>query len=203
MEHYMQFAAISLEGVAAILGVFVAAGSFRLYRLQQRSENAARALVIVQNFVSYLKAIGEKQGLYENRDYYPDKIPEISFNDNERHWARPFRLIFNETNKFKKEFGEAIIKIAGKKFSSLNKILDEIEQLGRELSNLLSKKTEDVEHSKRMILEWMAERKSWFEKIDKIHNQAKCRLFPIINGESWCSTILMILTILSLLVLIA
>lgn len=199
----MQFAAISLEGIAAILGVIVAARGFKQYRLQQRSENAARALVIVQNFVSYIKAIGEKQGLYESQDYYPDRIPEIPFNDNERHWARPFRLIFNETNKFKKEFGEAIIKIAGKEFSSLNKILDEIEQLGKELSNLLPKKTEDIGDSKRMILEWMAERKSWFEKIDKIHNQAKCRLFSIINGESWCSTILMILIIPSLFVLIA
>lgn len=199
----MQFAAISLEGIAAILSFLVAAGAFTLYRLQQRSEAAAKALVITNNFVAYIKAIGVSQWLYESRDYYPDRMPEIPLKDNEAHWVRPFRLIFNETNKFKKELGEAIIKIAGKEFSPLNKVLDKIEQLGNELSNLLPKKTGDEEHSKQMILEWMENKKPWCEKIDKIRKEAETILLPIINGKNWCLKISTILIILSLFILIA
>ena len=77
----MQFVAISLEGVAAILSIFVAAEAFMLYRLQQRSEAAAKALIVVNNFVNYIKQIGAKQGMYEYLDYYPDRIPEIAFDN--------------------------------------------------------------------------------------------------------------------------
>lgn len=181
----------ALVDVAPILGVLIAAyggyiasRAFTVYRLQQCSQEAAKALAIVNNFVFYVKEIAMRKDLYQNRDYYPDRIPEFFSNDKETHWERPFRLIFNETNKFRKEFGEAIIKLETKDFDSLNKILIEIEGLAKELSDLLPKETQDIKSSKQRILKWIEEKELWFGKIDKIHNAAKCILAPIINGKS-------------------
>jgi hypothetical protein len=191
MEYYMQFAAISLEGIAAILGVCVAALGvyvanrvFTVYRLQQRSEAAAKALVVVNGFINYIKEIRAKQGLYENRDYYPDRIPEIPLEDQKSDWVRPFRLIFNETNKFGEGFGEAIIKIAGKEFVRLNEILDEIKRLAKELSNLLPQKIDDRQHSNQMLGEWKSKQQDLFEKIDTIRKEAECMFLSIIDGKN-------------------
>lgn len=187
----MQCAAISLEAIAAIVGVFVAASGvfvaareFEQYRLKQRSEDAAKALVTLNSFINYIKAIWTNQGLYESRDYYPGSIPEIPLNDNERHSARPFRLIFNETNKFSEEFGEAIIKIAGKEFIRLNKMSDEIQQVARDLSILFPKETEDKKHSKDMLLEWNDKKQDLSEKIDIIRKEAESLLLSIIDGKT-------------------
>jgi hypothetical protein len=185
----MKFAAISLEGVAAVLGVFVsasgvyvAAREFKRYRSKQRSEGAVKASAILNNFVNYIKQILEKQNLYEIPGYYPDRIPEVTLNDNERCNARPFRLIFNEFNKFKKEFGEATVKIGEEESRSLNKLLDKIEQLISDLSNFLPQEAGDKEFHKQMLLEKIQKSQLWCEEIDKIQQEAQDILRFIING---------------------
>jgi len=196
----MKFANISLADVAAILGVcisalglcvsalgvwavFFVASDIRQYRLQQRSEAAQKALLIVKDFAFYIKAIGTNQGLYEYLDYYPDRMPEISSNDNERYEERPFRLISNEINKFSKEFEAAIIKIAEKDTSSLYKMLDEIKELVRGLNDLLPQKRADKKSSDEMIVKWIKEKPLWLKKVDEICSKVECKLYPLIDGK--------------------